>query len=64
MALTITTDLTVLSTAESVTGWVSYGSGGAGAIAIEPDYFVQGSNCISRGVTGAATNKGSTHLQR
>lgn len=52
--------MTVLSTAESVTGWVSYGSGGAGAIAIEPDYFVQGSNCISRGVTGAATNKGST----
>lgn len=58
MALTVTTDLTILSTAESVTGWVSYGSGGAGAMAVEPDYFAQGSNCISRGVSGAATNKG------
>lgn len=59
MALTVTTDLTVLSTAESVTGWVSWGSGGAGAMAIEPDFFVQGSNCISRGVSGT-TRKGST----
>jgi hypothetical protein len=57
MALTVTTDLTVLSTAESVTGWVSYGSGGAGAMAIEPDFFVQGSNSISRGVSGT-TRKG------
>jgi len=58
MALTVTTDLTVLSTAESVTNWVSYGAGGAGGMAIEPDFFVQGSNCISRGVSGVATQKG------
>lgn len=58
MPLTVTTDLTVISTAETITGWSNYGSGGAGAAALEPDYFVQGSNCISRGVTGAATNKG------
>lgn len=58
MALTITTDLTVITTAETVTGWTTYGAGGAGALAIEPDFFAQGSNCISRGVSGAATNKG------
>jgi len=57
MALTVTTDLTRVTDAESVTGWVSYGSGGAGAMALEPDFFVQGSNCISRGVSGTV-NKG------
>jgi hypothetical protein len=60
MALTVTTGLTVLSTAESTTNWVSYGSGGAGAMAIEPDFFVQGSNCISRGVSGT-TRKGQMY---
>jgi hypothetical protein len=56
--LTVTTDLTVLSTAEVLTNWVSIGAGGAGAMALEPDYYVQGSNSISRGVSGAATEKG------
>jgi hypothetical protein len=58
MALTITTDLTVITTAETITGWTTYGAGGGGAQALEPDFFAQGSNCISRGVSGAATNKG------
>jgi hypothetical protein len=58
MALTVTTDLTVITTAETVVGWTTYGAAGAGALAIEPDFFAQGSNCISRGVSGAATIKG------
>jgi hypothetical protein len=53
MPLTITTDLTVITTAETITGWTTYGAGGAGAAALEPDFFAQGSNCISRGVSGA-----------
>jgi hypothetical protein len=53
MPLTVTTDLTVITTAETITGWTGYGAGGAGAAALEPDFFMQGSNCISRGVSGA-----------
>lgn len=53
MALTVTADLTRITDAESLTNWVSYGSGGAGAMALEPDYFIQNANCISRGVSGA-----------
>jgi len=53
MALTITTDLTRITDAETLTGWSSYGAGGAGAQALEPDFFSQGANCISRGVSGA-----------
>jgi len=53
MALTVTTDLTRIADAETITGWVSYGAGGAGAMALEPDYFIQNANCISRGVSGA-----------
>lgn len=56
MTLTITTDLMNISTAEVL--WTSYGSGGAGALALEPDFFVQGANCNSRGVTGVGTQKG------
>ncbi len=59
MALTVTTDLTVITTAETITGWTTYGAGGAGAQALEPDFFIQGSNCISRGVSGAVI-KGMT----
>lgn len=58
MALSVSTNNTNITDGETVTGWSNYGSGGAGATALEPDYFAQGSNCISRGVTGAATNKG------
>lgn len=59
MALTVTTDLVNITTAETVTGWTTYGSGGAGALALEPDFFSQGANCISRGVSGAVI-KGMT----
>lgn len=53
MALTVTTDLTRITDAETATGWTTYGAGGAGALALEPDFFAQAANCISRGVTGA-----------
>ncbi len=55
MALTVTTDLTVITTAETVTGWSAIG---AQSPALEPDFFVQGSNCISRAVSGAGVVKG------
>lgn len=59
MALTVTTELVRITDAETVTGWSTYGSGGAGALALEPDFFVQNANCISRGVSGAVI-KGMT----
>jgi hypothetical protein len=59
MALTVTTDLVRITDAETATGWSTYGSGGAGALALEPDFFVQNANCISRGVSGAVI-KGMT----
>jgi len=61
MALTVTTDLTVLTQAESFAApLVSWGAGGAGAAATETDYFAQNTACISRGVTGT-TIKGVTY---
>ena len=57
MALTVTTDLTVISNAETLTGWSNFGSGGTGTEALETDFFIQGASCISRGVTGVV-NKG------
>lgn len=61
MPLTVTTDLTILSSAETFAApWVSWGSGGAGAAATETDFFAQGTACISRGVTGAVI-KGATY---
>jgi len=62
MALTIATDLTRITDAEALDPtpgiWVSIGAGGAGALAIEPDFFAQAANCTSRGVSGAGTVKG------
>lgn len=55
MALTVTSDLTVLTTAESVTNWVAIG---AQSPLLEPDFYVQGSNSISRAVSGASVDKG------
>lgn len=55
MALTVTTDLTVLTTAEVDVGWVDIGAQSA---LLEPDFFVQGSNCLSRAVSGAGVIKG------
>jgi hypothetical protein len=61
MALTVTTDLTIITTAETATGWTIFGSGGGGVL-LEPDFFVQGANCVSRAVSGAGTLKGGTFL--
>lgn len=55
MALTVTTDLTILTTAEVDSGWVDIGAQSA---LLEPDFFVQGSNCMSRAVSGASVEKG------
>ena len=43
MALTVTTDLTVITTAESLTGWTQIG----GTDTADTDYFAQGTACIS-----------------
>src|SRR3989344_3242853 len=50
MALTVTTDLTPITDAETITGWSSIG---AQTAALEPDFFVQGSNSVSRAVSNA-----------
>ncbi len=55
MVLTVSSDLENISTAESITNWVAIG---AQSPLLEPDFFVQGSNCISRAVSGAGTEKG------
>lgn len=55
MALTVTTDLQNITTAETITGWSAIG---AQSPALEPDFFVQGQNSISRAVSGAGTAKG------
>ena len=54
MALSVTTDLTVLTTAEAYASppWYKIG---VTAPATEPDFYVQGSNCISLGIAAAAT---------
>ena len=56
MALTVTTDLTVITTAEVITGWSAFG---AQSPAIEPDFFAQGANCVSRALSGVVI-KGMT----
>jgi hypothetical protein len=63
MALTVTADLQVLTTAESFTGWDNIGSGSSGAE--EPDFFVQGDFCVSKQVSGRNARKGMfyTHTQ-
>ena len=56
MALTVTADLSILTTAESFTGWNNIGSGSSGAE--EPDFFVQGDFCVSKQVSGRNARKG------
>jgi len=58
MALTISTDLTAITTAEAAetTWWASIGSGGASVQ--ETDFSFQGSASRSRSVSGAAASKG------
>ena len=60
MALTVTTDLTVITTAETFTGWTGFSSSGPNGAALEPDFFVQGSNCISQSAATASAVKGMT----
>lgn len=60
MALTVTTDLTILTTAETYASPPWYNVG-AQAAAAEPDFFVQGSSCVSRAVSGAGTEKGMVY---
>lgn len=57
MALTITSDLTVITNGNDGT-WNDIGGGGGSAS--EPDYFVQGTGCRSRAVSGAAASRGMT----
>mgnify|MGYP007059463638 FL=1 len=59
MALTVSTDLTNITTAESYTNWNDIGGGSGGAV--EPDFFVQGSNCVSRPVSGSGASRGMTY---
>lgn len=41
------TDLTDITTSESTTGWSALG-GGASGLSVEPDFTIQGSNCIAK----------------
>jgi hypothetical protein len=52
MALTVTTDLTVITSAEEATNalWNAVGTQSA---AVEPDFFVQGAQCFSRAVSNS-----------
>jgi hypothetical protein len=53
-----TSDLTtILLDMSSTTGWSALGGGSAGLTAPETDYYVQGSNCISK-IAWAAATKG------
>jgi hypothetical protein len=57
------TDLTDINLAESTTGWAALGGGGAG-LSVEPDFFIQGNNCIAKQVKnelkGHHYNNGAT----
>ena len=59
MALNVSSNFTIVADAESETGWGNIGSGGG--VALEPDYYVQGSNCISRAVSGNNSRKGAAY---
>lgn len=55
MALTVETDLTVLSNANAATGWTTF----SGTIVAETDYFIQGTGCLSFAYN-TATRRGAT----
>lgn len=46
---------TVIIEFASTTGWTAIGTGGAALTAPETDYFIQGSNCITKGAWAGAT---------
>jgi len=61
MALAISTDLTVIDDGDDTTNWVQITAGGS--FSAEADFWVQrtggsGAGCISRPVSGSATEKG------
>lgn len=60
-APTYTADLTVISTAESVTGWAECTAtgwtAGTGPV-LEPDFFIQGANCIAKYMTSGGVGVG------
>jgi len=47
-----TTDLTLITEAENLTGWSALGGGGAG-LSASPDLSTQGINCVDKSVTNA-----------
>ena len=55
MALTVTSDLTVITNGDDGT-WTD--DGGGSASASETDYFVQGTGCRSRAVSGVSGSRG------
>jgi hypothetical protein len=60
VALSITSDLIVITNGSD--GTTLSGTfndiGGGGGSAAEPDYFIQGSGCVSRAVSGASASRG------
>ena len=52
-----TEDLTDISTMEATTGVSALGGGGAG-LSADPDFAIQGTNAVTKQVTGAGTQKG------
>jgi len=58
-APTYGTDLTIIDDAEAVGTWAALGGGGSG-LADETDYFIQNTQCVSKGGWTAAT-KGIIH---
>lgn len=61
-----TTDLTTIDTAEALTNWLELGTWTAGTVVLEPDFFIQGANCIAKymvsgavGLGGMAANAGT-----
>ena len=57
VAPTVNTDLVTITTAESTTGWSALGGGAAG-LTQETDFYIQGTFCTSKQITGAGTLKG------
>ena len=55
-----TEDLTDISTMEAVTGVSALGGGGAG-LSADPDFAIQGTNSVTKQVTGAGTQKGMVY---
>jgi len=57
VAPTVNTNLYTITTSESTTGWTALG-GGASGLTSETDFYIQGSLCVSKQITGSGTLKG------